>query len=470
MATEHEDGVKTQEQRTETRLAKMPENAGKPERERSGEEPFRLGKRTYPMWTTTMAKAREKFRKVGRKWYLLHDKLYDQRNLREAWKQVERNKGAPGQSGETVEQYGKTIDERLVRLGRKLQGQCFHPRPIRRAYIPKADGSGKMRELGIPEVEDRVVQAAIVRVVEPIFEAKFLEGSYGFRPERSAHHALARVEKAINTDRPWLVDADIRNCFGSIPHDALMEEVGKEVSDGKLLALIRRFVKADIVEELRRWKPEEGTPQGAVLSPLLANIYLHEFDRVMTEAGFEVVRYADDFVVLCKTEEDAQAGREKAEQVLQGMGLTMHPEKTRVIDARRERFQFLGYEFWPGGRQPRDSSKAKLRDRIRARTPRVSGQSLRATIVKLNRTLAGWYAYFRHSFWNVFEDVDGFVRRRLRSILRKFAKRRGTAKTYGADQSRYPNKFFDQMGLFCLNRRNEEERGRRRLIPFPAKM
>jgi len=358
----------------------------------------------------------------------------------------------------------------LAQLGTRLREQTYQPRPIRQKEIPKADGSGKKRPLGIPEVEDRIVQAALVAVMEPVFEAKFLGSSHGFRPGHSAHHALAVVEQAISTDRPWLVDADIRNCFGSIPHAPLLTEVAKEVSDGKLLKLIHSFVKADIVSELRTWTPEKGTPQGAVLSPLLANIYMHEFDRQMAEAGFEVVRYADDFVVLCRNEDECRTAKAKAEVVLQGMGLELHPEKSRVVDARRERFQFLGYEFWPGGRQPRKSSLHKLRDGIRAKTPRSSGCSMRETIRVLNLTLRGWYGYFRHSFWNVLSGVDGFVRRRLRSILRKFEKRRGASKGNGADQARYPNQLFERMGLFSMGTQRALDAGQtRKLIPFPAK-
>jgi RNA-directed DNA polymerase len=466
MAADGNDGVKAHEPGAATRLA-QPEDTAAPGRVR---EALRLGERTYPVWTPAMVEARDRLRKAGRKWYLLYDKLYDQRNLSEAWKQVESNRGAPGLSGETIKQYGETIDERLDRLRERLKERRYEPRPIRRAYIPKTDGSGRMRELGIPEVEDRVVQAAVVRLIEPIFEAKFLGCSFGFRPGRSAHHALARVEQAIGGERPWVVDADIRNCFGSIPHEPLMEQVAAEVSDGKLLDLVRGFVKADIVEELSRWTPQEGTPQGAVLSPLLANIYLHEFDRRMAEAGCEVVRYADDFVVLCRSEEQAQAARDKAEEVLAQMGLTMHPEKTRVIDARTMRFQFLGYEFWPGGREPRPPSMDKLKDRIRAKTPHSSGQSLRETVRELNPFLRGWYGYFKHSFWNVLKDVDGLVRRRLRSILRKFDGRKGTSKGTGADQTRWPNAYFDTLGLFSMSRQHERDaRGPRRLIPFPAK-
>ena len=399
---------------------------------------------------------------------MLHDKLSDSRNLNEAWRQVEENRGAPGVSGQTVEDYSKNATERLNRLGRRLHEGTYAAQPIRQKLIPKTDGSGKMRELGIPEVEDRIVQAAIVRLIEPIFEDKFLEGSYGFRPERSAHHALSRVETAIAADRPFVVDADISNCFGSIPHDALMNEVAKEISDTRLMGLIRSFVKADIVKEMESCTPVSGTPQGAVLSPLLANVYLHEFDLQMSRAGYEVVRYADDFVVLSRTKEEADEARACAEKVLQAMGLKLHPEKTRVVDSRQEPFQFLGYVFAPKGRWPRKGSEQKLRDRIREKTPRSGGQSLRVVIIRLNRTLKGWYRYFRHCVANVFEAVDGFVRRRLRSILRQYEGRRGAARN-GRDNQRYPSSFFRQLQLFSLEEQSKADRRGRRLIPFPAR-
>jgi RNA-directed DNA polymerase len=476
MATDRQEAEKTQEPATETRLEKNPADAAKSGQD--GGEKLRLGSRVYPVWTAAMVEVRGKLRSEGRKWYLLHDKVYDRENLKEAWLQVKGNEGAPGLSGETIEEYGKTIEARLKGLAKKLHDQSYEARPIRRVNIPKTDGSGEQRPLGIPEVEDRIVQAAIVRVIEPIYEGKFFEGSYGFRPERGALNALERLERDITQGRPYLVDADIRNCFGSIPHEKLMEEVGREVSDRKLLKLIQQFVEADIVERLERWTPERGTPQGAVLSPLLANIYLHEFDRQMRAAGHEVIRYADDFVVACRTREEAEETRKKVDEILRGMGLESHPQKTQVLDTRERRFQFLGYVFWPRqgkppGREPRPSSKKKLFDAIRRKTPRNPGKSLRVVIAELNPTLRGWYGYFRYSFWNVFPELDGFVRRRLRSILRRFQKRKGSAKNRG-DNRLYPNSIFQKLKLFSLEDAHEGEATRRRLgahglIPLPAR-
>jgi RNA-directed DNA polymerase len=475
MAADRQDMAKPAEVVAEARLEKRPVDATRHER---GRGPLRLGKRVYPVWTPAMVEAREKLKAAGRKWYLLYDKVYDPRNLHEAWEQVRTNAGAPGLSGETIEQYGKTIGERLGKVTERLREQRYEAQPIRRKWIPKTDGSGQQRPLGIPEVEDRIVQAAIVRVIEPIYEGKFFDGSYGFRPERSALHALAQLEKEITAGKPYLVDADIRNCFGSIPHERLMEEVGKEVSDPKLLALMRRFVEADIVEEVKRWTPEEGTPQGAVLSPLLANIYMHEFDQRMLAAGYAVIRYADDFVVSCPTQEEAEQAREKAGEILKAMGLELHPQKTRVIDTRTSRFQFLGYEFWPRegkppGREPRPSSRRKIEDAVRRKTPKRSGKSMRETIEDLRPTLRGWYGYYRYSFWNVFTDLDGFVRRRLRSILRKFEKRKGTAFNRD-DNPRYPAKYFKRLECPSLSEAHQRDAakrgvGARGLIPLPVR-
>jgi len=424
-----------------------------------------LGGRSYPVWTSAMVEAIERYRQAGRRWYLLHDKLYGAANLKAAWEQVKENGGAAGVSGQTIAQYGDGLEHRLNDLARRLKEQTFEARPIRRVYIPK--GNGKLRPLGIPEVEDRVVQAALVRLIEPIFETKFSEVSYGFRPERSAHNALAALVAAMEAGYTQIVDADITDCFGSIPWTPLLQEVAREVSDPKVLGLVKKFLKAKVMEQMKSWQPGAGTPQGAVLSPLLANIYLHRFDEEMTRAGYRMVRYADDFVILCRTPEEAEQARQEAQRTLAHMGLQLHPEKTRIVDATREKFQFLGYEFWPAGRAPRPSSRQKLNDRIRARTPRNAGRSLRVIIASLTPTLRGWYGYFRHSNWRTFAWVDGFVRRRLRSILRRFEKRRGSARR--PDNLRYPNHIFEQLGLFSMATQHRAEAGSEGLIAFAAK-
>lgn len=412
-----------------------------------------------------MVKAIERYRQAGRRWYLLYDKLYAEPNLKAAWEQVEENGGAAGVSGQTIAQYRDGLEQRLTDLAKKLKDQSFEARPIRRVYIPK--GNGKLRPLGIPEVEDRIVQAALVRLIEPIFETKFVGVSYGFRPERSAHNALAELVAALEAGFTQIADADITDCFGSIPWTPLVEEVAREIGDPNVLGLVKKFLRAEVMEEMQSWQPEEGTPQGAVLSPLLANIYLHRFDEEMTRAGYRMVRYADDFVIMCRTTQQAEQAKEKARQVLAEMGLQLHPEKTRIVDATQEKFQFLGYEFWPQGwRTPRPSSKQKLHDQIRAKTPRNPGRSLRAVIASLNYTLRGWYAYFRHCWWTTFKGVDGFVRRRLRSILRGLKKRKGAARP--TDNFRYPNHIFEKLELFSLDKRHLAEVGPKGLIAFAA--
>lgn len=430
-----------------------------------GRNELRLGKRLYPIWTPAMVKAIERYRQVGRRWYLLYDKLYALTNLKAAWQQVEKNDGAAGVSGQTIAQYRDGLEQRLNNLAQRLKEHRYTPRPIRRVYIPK--GNGKQRPLGIPEVEDRIVQAAVVRLIEPIFEKKFLGVSWGFRPERSAHNALAELVAALEAGYTQIVDADILDCFGSIPWTPLKEEVAREVGDPKVLELVKAFLEAEVMEGLQHWQPEEGTPQGAVLSPLLANIYLHSFDEEMTRAGYKLVRYADDFVILCRTSQEAEQAREKARQTLKDMGLQLHPEKTRLVDATKERFQFLGYDFCPNGRWPRPSSKQKLRDAIRRKTPRKPGKSLRMVIASLNDTLRGWYAYFRYCSWSTFKEVDGSTRRRLRSILRGFQKRKKSARL--SDNFRYPNHIFEKLGLFSLDKKHLAEIGPNGLIAFPAK-
>ena len=479
MAAATKDDGKAQENSPETQLGATPRAAvaGVQYRQREGEReakasdlagPLRMGTREYPTWTPAMVRAIQSNREQGKRWHLLIDKVGMLKNLREAWKWVAANKGSAGVSGQTIEEYEVDLEKRLEALSERVTKGHYHPRPIRRVNIPKADGSGKMRPLGIPEVEDRIVQTAIVLSIEPIFEATFLPCSYGFRPERGALNALSVVDAGLAGKRKWVVDADIKDCFGSIPHDVLMKQVEKHIGDRKLLTLIREFLQAEVIEKMKRWTPTNGAPQGATLSPLLANIHMNVFDEHMISKGYEVVRYADDFVILCETEMEATSALETARTILADIGLTMHPEKTKVVDATKDVFQFLGYVFGPWGRKPRPSSEAKMREAIRAKTRRLDGRSLRVIIRSLNRTLYGWYRYFRHGTESALRSIDQMVRRRLRSILRKRDGRHGASRP-GADHQRYPNALFDSLGLFGLLDRQRQERRGRPLIPFPAR-
>jgi len=287
-------------------------------------------------------------------------------------------------------------------------------------------------------------------VIEPIFEREFAEHSYGFRPGRSAQQAVGRVEELLKDGYTWIVDADIKSYFDTIPQELLLKGVDERVSDRQVLELIEQSLRAGVMEEMKGWQPtEQGTPQGGVLSPLLANIYLNPLDHEMAQAGYLMTRYADDFVIQCRSRAEAQAALSKVQVWMAKAGLKLHPEKTRIVDATQKGgFDFLGWHFERGYQWPREKSQAKLKEAVRELTPRNSGKSMREIVFRLNRTLKGWRAYFDHGVRNVHEELDGMVRRRLRKLL---LKRRGKhGKPCGKINQRWPNEFFDQLGLWRL--------------------
>jgi RNA-directed DNA polymerase len=287
--------------------------------------------------------------------------------------------------------------------------------------------------------------------LEPIFERDFAEQSYGFRPQRGCKDALRRVDELLKAGYSHIVDADLKSYFDTIPHEPLLALVAQKVSDGKVLTLLDAFLHQGVMDGLAEWTPEAGTPQGAVISPMLSNIYLDPLDHLMAERGIEMVRYADDFVILCRSAEDAARALELVRQWTTQAGLTLHPTKTRIIDA--ESFDFLGYRFEDGTRRPRPKSLEKIKDTIRAKTSRRSGDSLFTIIATLNPTLRGWFGYFKHSHKWTFERLDGWIRMRLRSILRKRMGLRGPGR--GIDHHRWPNAFFADHGLYSLKRAHE---------------
>jgi RNA-directed DNA polymerase len=399
------------------------------------------------VWTDRMLAALETGVKGG-KWFSLMDKVYSMKNLLAAWATVRKRKGAAGVDGQTVHRFDARAEQELARLEQELRGGTYVPKPVKRVQIPKP-GSRETRPLGIPAVRDRVVQTAVRNVLEPIFEVRFAPTSYGFRPRRGCKDALRRVQQMLNAGHIWVVDADIRKYFDSIPHSTLVAEVEKEVADGRVIELLRTYLEARVLDGLEEWTPEDGTPQGAVISPLLANIYLHPVDLVMAAAGFEMVRYADDFVVMCRSQAEAEAALQLVRGLIEERGLSLHPEKTRIVDASQSGgFDFLGYHFERGYRWPREKSMKKLRDAIRAKTKRTNGNSLRTIIESINPTLRGWFGYFKHSHKFTFSGVDGWVRMRLRSILRKRRGRRGRGR--GSDHQRWPNSFFREAGLYSM--------------------
>jgi RNA-directed DNA polymerase len=397
-------------------------------------------------WTVRMLTALEQGVEGG-KWFRLFDKVFAERNLLAAFQQVASNDGAAGVDHVTVKQFERSLPESLWEVSDQLKNGTYQPQSIRRVHIPKP-GSTETRPLGIPTARDRIVQAAVVNVIEPIFERCFAEQSYGFRPGRGCKDALRRVDQLLKAGYVHVVDADLKGYFDTIPHDRLMSRLKEKIADGPVLSLIDSFLKARILDGLEEWTPATGAPQGAVLSPLLSNIYLNPLDHLMVQAGFEMVRYADDFVILCRTPEEASRALELVQRWVDENQLVLHPTKTKVVDARTDGFDFLGYHFRGTKHWPRDKSLAKLKDAIRAKTKRTNGDSLPKIIASLNRTLRGWFAYFQHSRPWIFRVLDSWIRHRLRSILRKRSKRRGHGR--GMDNRRWPNAFFAKHGLFSL--------------------
>ena len=385
----------------------------------------------------------------GGKWFRLIDKVWSAKNLAGSLQKVVAKGGSAGIDNQSARAVQEHQEQTIRKLEQELRTDQYQPQAVKRVWIPKP-GSQEKRPLGVPTVRDRIVQGAVLQVIEPIFEREFAAQSYGFRPGKGCKDALRRVDELLRSGNHWVVDADLKSYFDTIPHEGLMERVGEKIADGKVLNLIEGMLQAGVMDSVAGWQAtRQGSPQGAVISPLLSNIYLNGLDWKMTREGFEMVRYADDFVVLCRSQEEAQKALAQISQWIEENGLKLHPSKTRLVDAsQRGGFDFLGYHFERGKKWPRKKSLAKLKDAVRSKTRRNNGRSMKAICEDLNLTLKGWFEYFKHSAPHVLEPIDGYVRRRLRSILRRRRKRKGRAK--GLDQYRWPNNFFSAVGLFSL--------------------
>jgi RNA-directed DNA polymerase len=401
------------------------------------------------VWTERMLSALGNGVKGG-KWYSLIDKVYAPATLELAWTKVQANQGAAGVDGQSVDRFAAKAEVYLAELSTALREDSYRPQAVKRVEIPKGDG--RLRPLGIPRVKDRIVQQAVRLVIEPIFENGFCDGSYGFRPGRGCRDALREVDRMLKEGYTHVVDADLGAYFDTIPHDRLMARVEERVSDGRVLDLIRGWLKADILQGVERWTPMQGSPQGAVISPLLANIYLDPLDRLLTEHGYPMVRYADDFVILTRSRTEAEAALALVKVWVTENGLKLHPEKTRIANCRKkgDGFEFLGYRFERGRRHVRKKSLDKLKETIRAKTRRTRGQSLKLVVGDLNRTLKGWFGYFKHAHPSIFRGLDQMIRRRLRAMLRKQERRPGVGNDR-ADHQRWPNAYFANVGLFALH-------------------
>ena len=403
------------------------------------------------VWTERMLETLERGPRNG-VWHSLIDKVYAERTLSAAWEKVQANGGAGGVDRETIGVFARTAEKRIEELSRQLREGRYVPQPVRRVMIPKP-GTTQERPLGIPTVRDRVVQTALRMVLEPIFERDFARESFGFRPGRSCQQALARVETLLAEGYSHVVDADLKSYFDTIPHAALLARVKAKVVDGRILELVECFLKQGVMEEPKGWSPTDtGTPQGGVISPLLANVYLDALDWKLHLNGWELVRYADDFVILCRTRVHAEEVLAVVRHWCDGAGLQLHPQKTRLVDLSEPGgFDFLGYHFErTSSRWPRVKSRESLEHKLHGLTRRNCGENLSELIrERLNPIVRGWLNYFRRSSNAAdFRSVDCYLRGRLRAILRK---RRGLqGRSRGRDHQRWPNRYFDELGLLSL--------------------
>lgn len=380
--------------------------------------------------------------KPQRKAHSLIDKVYNWKNLCTAWRKVRANKGAHGLDRVTIRMFEADAEMHLREIQRKLVQRRFAPQPVRRVYIPKAGDPSKLRPLGIPVVADRIVQQAILQVVEPLFDVQMSKRSFGFRKHRRAHAAIATVIEDAKEGYREVVDADISSFFDKIDHEVVMSRVRARIADGRLLDLIEAFLKAGISEHHVVTVPTEGTPQGGVISPWLSNLVLDDLDKALEAKGWRHVRYADDFVVLCKSREEAEQALEYVKEVLGKLKLSLHETKTRLADFR-EGFDFLGFRFHNFHLGVRSKTLERFKERVRQLTRRYQGRNVEAVLKDLNPVLRGWSNYTGVAEVScLFKDLDGWIRSRLRGFKTKRRNRN--------DSWRIPNRRLEKWGLLSL--------------------
>ena len=368
-----------------------------------------------------LRKFREHF--PGRKFFQLIDKIYDMDNLKDAWKKVKSNKGCAGIDKQNINDFKKQSEQYLREIQRAVKNGTYEATPVLRKFIPKGDG--KLRPLGIPTVKDRILQQATKNVIEQIFEMKFLDCSYGYRPNKSAHQAVEQIKKYVGQGYTWVIDADVEKFFDSVDHKLMMSFVAEEISDGKVLNLVESWLKAGVMNKGEIEETTVGTPQGGVISPLLANIYLHEMDEQVTRLyGVRLVRYADDVVILCKTKEKAERTMKQVEEILTGLKLQLNKKKTKIVNVNKESFGFLGFNFKRAGGKlfvtPGKKAIKKFKEAVKTTTNRRQPVKPKEMVGRLNSVIRGWGNYFKIGDvrW-LFKNLDKWIRTRVRTFIEK---------------------------------------------------
>jgi len=375
----------------------------------------------------------------AKKVHSLIDKVYKRKNLEMAWEKVKANRGSGGVDGQNLEAFEAQLEQQLNRLQRELKEDTYRPLPVRQHPIPKRDKAGEYRMLGIPAIYDRVCQQALLNRLEPIFEPIFDDASFGYRRGRSPKDALRKVWREIQSGSEWIVDADLRDFFGSADHEKLLTLVSQRVADGRVLRLIQAMLKAGSYGRGRLYPTERGTPQGSVVSPLLSNILLTPFDREMRRRGYQLTRFADDWVITCKSAAEAQAAMDAARRILKQLGVELHPQKTRIVHVRYG-FEFLGYKIKRGERKlylpdsqirsqirggalyayPKEKSIRRFMDQVRQRTKRKVPRTTQELIEELNPLLRGWGEYYKRAHVRrLFHRLDAWIVHRLWSHRHK---------------------------------------------------